>query len=99
MIYEMMTPMASKSEDEYASEMPSHTEMMCEVFKSLGKVEAKLDMLLMLEKEDEKESDDGILTLPMGSSHAGAMLDSSYDSSTSTYDGLPKTGTYNGSMF
>jgi hypothetical protein len=26
----------------------------------------------------------------------GAMADSSYDSSTGTYDGLPRTGAYNG---
>lgn len=99
-----MTGPSAEQEDYAKKEMSGHSDMMCQVFMQLGKLEAKIDMLMASEKEDEKEKEtepesrDGMLTLPMGSNLAGAMLDSSYNSSTSTYDGLPKTGTYNGSM-
>jgi hypothetical protein len=82
-----------------------------DLIKSTTRIETKLDMLLADEMEDELGEDEMEDEDPMnwrnllgvgeeffvgGGSVNTAMADSSYDSSTGTYDGLPKTGVYNG---
>lgn len=78
----LTTPMAPtespKGEAEYAGEMDGHASMMCEVLKNQGRLEAKLDMLLAAEAEDDSEdmaesetettsATDGVLSLPSSS--------------------------------
>jgi len=91
--------------------MAMETDAILDLIRSSERIEMKLDMLLEDEAEDEMEdseedsdetetemeSDDMLtaLFMPMGGG-GGAMADSSYDSSTATYDGLPRTGSYNG---
>jgi len=84
-----------KGETEYAGEMSSHANMMAEVLKNQGRLEAKLDMLIDMESEEEPEEvvDDGYLTLPMGS-QAGSGGGNTYDMTGATYEGLALPVTY-----
>lgn len=70
----------SEGEKEYAGEMGNHSDMMCSLLMKMGGIDAKLDMLLAAEKEDEAEDkpNDGILALPMGS-QASSLTAISYD--------------------
>lgn len=82
-----------------------------DLIKSVARLEYKVDCLMQEDKKEEEEDEseledddpmnwrnllgaDSGLILSGGSS--SAMADSSYDSSTGTYDGLPRTGAYNG---
>lgn len=72
----------SDSEVEMQGESESNSDMMCSLLMKMGGIDAKLDMLLAAEKEDEKEAEsgasDGMLALPMGS-QASALTAISYD--------------------
>lgn len=52
-----MTPPPSEQQAEYASkDMGSHSDMMCQVLMQLGRIDAKLDMIIAEDsKEDSKE--------------------------------------------
>lgn len=54
----MASPMSQEQESYSSSDMSTHSEMMCQLLMGLGRLEAKVDMLM---KEDtaEKESESG----------------------------------------
>jgi hypothetical protein len=74
--------------------------IVLDLIKSMARVEDKIekisDILMKAEMEERGEKKDDASYLLCGGGMNGAMADSSYDSSTSTYDGLPTTGAYNG---
>lgn len=56
-----MTPPPSEQQSEYAQkDMSGHSEMMCQVLMQLGRIDAKIDMMMAEDKkedESEKESE------------------------------------------
>lgn len=54
-----MTPPPTEQQSEYAQkDMSGHSEMMCQVLMQLGRIDAKLDMIIAEDKaEDDKEKE------------------------------------------
>lgn len=60
-----MTPPPSEQQAEYASkDMGSHSDMMCQVLMQLGRIDAKLDMIIAEDKKEMSEPSPQLATNP-----------------------------------
>lgn len=60
----MMAPPLDYKQEEFSKESGSHGEMMCQVLMGLGRLEAKIDMMMAEDKKEESGYSEPVATNP-----------------------------------